>query len=121
MDTDPIVRMHLNEMIAQVPKAKQYRKRHLDSVAELLRLVIEVLTMAPEFGDQNATLPLAAILDWTMGTSAGFAAYRDHPHHLNQAIGRYSNVDVAHRTPSHTIRTNVPFRDREQACGPQSG
>jgi phosphatidylserine decarboxylase len=77
IDTDPIVRMHLNEMIAQVPKAKQYRKRHLDSVEELLRLVNEVLTMAPEFGDQNVTLPLGAILDWTMGTSAGFAAYRD--------------------------------------------
>jgi phosphatidylserine decarboxylase len=77
IDTDPIVRMHLNEMIAQVPKAKQYRKRHLDSVAELLRLINEVLTMAPEFGDQNVTLPLGAILDWTMGTSAGFAAYRD--------------------------------------------
>ena len=77
VDTDPIVRMHLNEMIAQVPKAKQYRKRHLDSVAELLRLINEVLTMAPEFGDQNVTLPLGAILDWTMGTSAGFAAYRD--------------------------------------------
>lgn len=77
VDTDPIVRMHLNEMIAQVPKTKQYRKRHLDNVAELLRLINEVLTMAPEFGDQNVTLPLGAILDWTMGTSAGFAAYRD--------------------------------------------
>jgi phosphatidylserine decarboxylase len=33
VDTDSIVRMHLNEMIAQVPKAKQYRKQHLDSVA----------------------------------------------------------------------------------------
>ena len=77
MDSDPIVRMHLNEMITQVPKAKQYRKRHLDSVPQLLRLINEVLTMAPEFGDQNVTLPLGAILDWTMGTSAGFAAYRD--------------------------------------------
>jgi phosphatidylserine decarboxylase len=77
VDSDAIVRMHLNEMIAQVPKAKRYRKRHVDSVAELFRLINEVLTMAPEFGDQNVTLPLGAILDWTMGTSAGFAAYRD--------------------------------------------
>jgi phosphatidylserine decarboxylase len=77
VDSDAIVRMHLNEMIAQVPKAKRYRERHVDSVAELFRLINEVLTMAPEFGDQNVTLPLGAILDWTMGTSAGFAAYRD--------------------------------------------
>ena len=43
----------------------------------MLRLINEVLTMAPEFGDQNVTLPLGAILDWTMGTPAGFAAFRD--------------------------------------------
>jgi phosphatidylserine decarboxylase len=33
--------------------------------------------MAPEFGDEAVTLPLNAILDWTMGTPAGFAAFRD--------------------------------------------
>jgi phosphatidylserine decarboxylase len=43
----------------------------------LLHLINEVLTIAPEFGDQAVTLPLGAILDWTMGTAAGFAAYRD--------------------------------------------
>ena len=43
----------------------------------MLRLINEVLTMAPEFGDQNVTLPLGAILFWTMGTPAGFAAFRD--------------------------------------------
>lgn len=32
----------------------------------MLRLINEVLTMAPEFGDQAVTLPLGAILDWTM-------------------------------------------------------
>jgi phosphatidylserine decarboxylase len=40
-------------------------------------MVDEVLTMAPEYGDQSVTLPLAAILDWTTGTEAGFAFYRD--------------------------------------------
>ena len=74
---DPILRMHVNEMITQVPAGKQYQQRHLDDVSELLRLINEVLGMAPEFGDQSVTLPLGAILDWTMGTSAGFAVYRD--------------------------------------------
>jgi phosphatidylserine decarboxylase len=77
MNADPILRMHMNEMIAQVPKARRYSQRHVHSIDHLLRLIDEVLTMAPEFGDQNVTLPLNAILDWTMGTSAGFAAYRD--------------------------------------------
>ena len=77
MDADPIVRMHVNEMIEQVPKGRNYRQRHIEDVGELLQLINEVLGMAPEFGDQNVTLPLGAILDWTMGTSAGFAVYRD--------------------------------------------
>lgn len=77
IDTDPVVRMYLERMIAQVPQNRNYRKRHLTSVEQLLRLINEVLTIAPEFGDQAVTLPLGAILDWTMGTPAGFAAYRD--------------------------------------------
>ena len=77
IDTDPVVRMYLEQMIAQVPDAKPYRKRHLESVPQLLRLINEVLTSAPEFGGGQVATPLGAILDWTMGTRAGFAAYRD--------------------------------------------
>ncbi len=79
IDGDPVLRMYMNEMVAQVPRAKPYTKRHLESVEQMLRLINEVLTMAPEFGPQGAMVatPLAAILDWTMGTRAGFAAFRD--------------------------------------------
>ncbi|HWF34900.1 MAG TPA: phosphatidylserine decarboxylase family protein [Solirubrobacteraceae bacterium] len=79
IETDPVVRMSVNEMIEQVPSTKPYRQRHLESVEQLLRLINEVLTMAPEFGSQASMVatPLGAILDWTMGTPAGFAAYRD--------------------------------------------
>jgi phosphatidylserine decarboxylase len=77
IDGDPVVRMHINQMIEQVPTSKPYRKRHLESVEQLLLLINEVLTMAPEFGSNTVSLPLNAILDWTMGTPAGFAAYRD--------------------------------------------
>jgi phosphatidylserine decarboxylase len=79
MDSDPVVRMYMNQMIAQVPSGKPYTKRHLESVEQMLRLINEVLTIAPEFGPQSAMVatPLGAILDWTMGTPAGFAAFRD--------------------------------------------
>lgn len=30
IDSDPVVRMYLNEMIAQVPRNRQYSKRHLE-------------------------------------------------------------------------------------------
>ena len=69
IDTDPVVRMYINQMIAQVPGTKPYRKRHLESAA-LMRLINEVLTMAPEFGGHMVATPLGAILDWTMGTPA---------------------------------------------------
>jgi phosphatidylserine decarboxylase len=78
IDTDPVVRMYVNQMVAQVPRTKRYRKRHLESVEQMLRLINEVLRMAPEFGeDAMVATPLGAILDWTMGTTAGFAAFRD--------------------------------------------
>ena len=77
MDNDPVVRMYVNRMIAEVPSAKAYSKRHLESVEQMLRLINEVLTIAPEFGKESVTLPLNAILDWAMGTPAGFAAFRD--------------------------------------------
>jgi phosphatidylserine decarboxylase len=77
IDTDPVVGMYVHQMIAQVPQTKPYRQRHVESVPQLLRLINEVLTSAPEFGGDQVATPLGAILDWTMGTRAGFAAYRD--------------------------------------------
>jgi hypothetical protein len=47
IDADPVVRLYLHEMIAQLPTSK----RHVESVEQLLALVNEVLTMAPEFGE----------------------------------------------------------------------
>ena len=72
-----MVGIYVSRMIAQVPETRSYSKRHLRDTDQMLRLINEVLTMAPEFGDQNVTLTLGAILFWTMGTPAGFAAFRD--------------------------------------------
>ena len=47
IDTDPVVRMYINQMIAQVPGTKPYRKRHLGSVTHMMRLINEVLTITP--------------------------------------------------------------------------
>lgn len=77
LDADPVLHMYAERMIAEVPRAKSYSKRHLANVDQMLRLINAVLTMAPEFGEQQVTLPLAAILDWTTGTKSGFAFYRD--------------------------------------------
>lgn len=77
---DPIVRMYCTNMITQVPKSKRYRSHHLTSVDQMLGLMSAVLSYAPEF-DTTAFVgcPLDAILDWSMGTPAGFAAFRHPP------------------------------------------
>ncbi|MEY8018221.1 phosphatidylserine decarboxylase family protein [Mycobacterium servetii] len=77
IDDDPVVNMYVNEMIDQVPRTKQYRNRHLHDVDQMLRLINEVLTIAPEFGDEAVIIPLSAVLDWATTTPAGFAAFRD--------------------------------------------
>lgn len=78
IETDAIVRMYMTRMIHEVPKTRRYSKRHLASVDQLLRLIDDVLATAPEFSEgAMVTTPLTGILDWTMGTTAGMAAYRD--------------------------------------------
>lgn len=78
MESDPALRMYAIRMIEQVPTAKPYGRRHLYSLEKLLRLIHQVITLAPEFSEKSMVMtPLAGRLDWTMGTPAGFAFYRD--------------------------------------------
>ncbi|GGF10565.1 phosphatidylserine decarboxylase family protein [Williamsia phyllosphaerae] len=77
IDADPVVRMYLEKMIEQVPTGRTYRDRHVQDLPQLLRLIDEVLTVAPEYGPNSVVTPLGAILDWSMGTAAGHSAFRD--------------------------------------------
>jgi phosphatidylserine decarboxylase len=78
IESEPVVRMLLNQMIEQVPATKPYRERHLESLDEMLGMINELLTMAPEFGESSTVAtPLNAIFDWSMGTPAGLSAFRD--------------------------------------------
>ena len=86
IESDPVVRMYVHQMIEQEPGgSRKYSERHMNDVPELLALMNEVLTMAPQFDEQAMVMtPLNAVLDWTMGTAAGFAAYRDR--RINDAL-----------------------------------
>jgi phosphatidylserine decarboxylase len=73
IDGDPVVRMYVTQMIEQVPHAK----RHLVSVDQMLLLINAVIGRAPEYNETGLVgVPLNAVLDWCMGTPAGFAAFR---------------------------------------------
>lgn len=78
MSQDPVVRMYMTEMISQIPSSREYREHHIKSVDQMLCLINDVLTEAPGY-DESVLVgaPLNAILDWSMGTPAGFAAFRD--------------------------------------------
>ena len=57
----------------------------------MLTLINEVLTMAPELRhDSDGGDAVDAILDWAMGTPAGFAAFRDP--RINAMIKKILNV-----------------------------
>lgn len=77
IDTDPVVGMLAHRMLEQAPETRSYHARHIRDVDHLLALMDGVLDLAPEYGLENVTLPMGAVLDWSMGTPAGFAAYRD--------------------------------------------
>lgn len=77
INTDPVVRMYITEMIKQIPKNPKYNQHRIKDVEQLLDLLNEVLTVAPDFNKTALVgTPFSAILIWTMGTPAGFAAYR---------------------------------------------
>lgn len=82
IDNDPVVRMYMTQMIQQVPE--KYTEYHPKNIQEYLQQLNAVLTVAPPYisrdhGEASALVgtPFSAILIWTMGTPAGFAAYRN--------------------------------------------
>jgi phosphatidylserine decarboxylase len=72
--------MLVTQMIEQVPHTRKYRRRHVESVDQMLLLISEVIRRAPEYNETGLVgVPLNAVLDWCMGTTAGFAAFRHEP------------------------------------------
>jgi Phophatidylserine decarboxylase len=65
IDTDPVVRLLITQMIEQIPKTKPYSKRHLESPDQLLLLIDEVIGRAPEYNETEMVgVPLHAVIDW---------------------------------------------------------
>jgi phosphatidylserine decarboxylase len=79
IESDPEVFMLFNLMFSQVPK--KYRKspsgqRQVRDYHHMLQLFNVIMTQAPEFNKTGVVgFPINAILDWSMGTEAGFTAF----------------------------------------------
>ena len=109
IEGDSVVRAYVHRMIAEVPKASRYRARHLKSVEQMLALINSVLIYAPEFEDDAFVgCPLNAIVEWSMGTPAGFAAFRHPP--INDALTKIMGAWCEYLTSeasAHVINTSA--------------
>lgn len=81
IENDPEIYMLFHLMFSQVPHKPPYNqdptgKPQVRDYRVMLRLFNEIMTMAPEYNDTGLVgFPINAILDWSMGTEAGFAAF----------------------------------------------
>jgi phosphatidylserine decarboxylase len=77
IERDPEVYMLFAFMLTQAPyKRTPAGKPQVKTVDHMLELFNHVMTHAPEYDDTGLVgFPINAILDWAMGTPAGFAAF----------------------------------------------
>ena len=84
IERDPEIYMLFASMLMQTPrKLTPADKPQVRTVDHMLKLFNHILTHAPEYDDTGLVgFPVNAILDWAMGTHAGFAAF------LNDRVNR---------------------------------
>ncbi|MFE4971365.1 phosphatidylserine decarboxylase family protein [Kitasatospora sp. NPDC056651] len=79
INNDPKIYMLFNEMLSQLShRETPTGYPQVETVDQLLLLFDNVIQTAPEFnGSGLVGFPINAILNWAMGTQAGFAAFLD--------------------------------------------
>ncbi len=83
IENDAQVYMLFHQMFEQVPRKPPYNKDptgkpEVRDYRVMLRLFNAIMTHAPEYNRTGLVgFPINAILDWPMGTEAGFAAFLD--------------------------------------------
>ena len=79
IENDAEIYMFFHQMFTEVPKKYQTSptdKPQVRDYQQMLLLINAILTRAPEFNESGLVgFPINAILNWSMGTTAGFAAF----------------------------------------------
>lgn len=92
IENDSEVNMFFHQMFSQVPKKPPYNesptgKPQVRNYRQMLRLMNAIMTRAPEYNETGLVgFPINAILDWSMGTTGGYAAF------LNDKVNRHFKV-----------------------------
>ncbi|KAL4772427.1 Phophatidylserine decarboxylase-domain-containing protein [Aspergillus nidulans var. acristatus] len=87
IETNTRVYMLISAMFAEVPKNRHYCKdptgcSQIRDYHHMLQVLNHLITTAPSWNDFSLKvglvgLPINAVLDWSMGTPSGYAAYLD--------------------------------------------
>ncbi len=81
IDTDPEVNMFFYQMFNQVPDFPPFStdptgNPQIQDYNEMLELINAIMTTSPEYNSSGLVgFPINAILNWSMGTPGGFAAF----------------------------------------------
>ena len=81
IESDAEIFMLFNQMFEQVPRKPPYNKDptgkpEIRGYRHMLRLLNGIMTRAPEFNKTGVVgVPINAILDWSMATTSGYAAF----------------------------------------------
>jgi phosphatidylserine decarboxylase len=81
IENDAEIAVLFHQMFEQVPKKPPYNKDptgkpQVRSYQHMLQLLNTIMTHAPEFNESGLVgCPINTIFDWSMGTTAGFAAF----------------------------------------------
>lgn len=81
IEGDPEIFMYFNQMFTQVPNRPPYNrsptgKPQVKNYQQMLILMNYIITTTPKFNETGLVgFPINAILDWSMGTVGGFAAF----------------------------------------------
>ena len=81
IENDPELYMLFHQMFEQIPDKEPYKndptgKPQVKDYRTMLKLLNHIMHQAPEFNKTGLVgFPINAILDWPMGTEAGYAAF----------------------------------------------
>lgn len=136
----PEVYMWFHQMFAQVPRTGQFSETPMGTpqvrdYKHMLDLINEVLTTAPEFNKTGLVgFPINAILNWSMATWGGFAAFLDPRVNLafkgilnawGQFLTSPASASVLGKDPrtgwfGRDAREAMPNFDEEFICDPEA-
>lgn len=138
IESAPEIFMLFSQMFEQVPRRRPYNndptgKPQVRDYRHMLQLLNTIMTHAPEF-DRTGLVgcPINTILDWSMGTSAGMAAFLNERVNaqLKKVLSEWarflSSADSTYVLNEHPhrgwfgadARTAMPDFEREFICDP---